>query len=117
MLGARTDEAKVLEKLSGGLIPGETVLSIHRAKGLLTGEWLVLTDRRVIFCDIEGLSANHLTIPLRQIQWVSVESGRDKKLMGFTRLVLRAGSETFTIEFYGREHAQAFIEHLMPHIL
>ncbi len=100
------DNKKQMERIQGGLVPGETLYAVYDLKGAGSG-FVGITDRRVIIQD-EGRVRKHrslISIPYSRITYLA--SKDEGGIMRATsELTIVAGSHEFDLDFRSGDKAE-----------
>jgi hypothetical protein len=110
------DNKSQLERIQGGLIPGETLYAVYDMKGGGTG-FIGITDRRLIIQD-EGKVRKRrslISLPYSRITMISSadEGGMLRKT---SELTVFAGSQEFEFEFRSGDKAERAYTFIVQHM-
>jgi hypothetical protein len=112
------DNKTQYERITGYVIPGETLYAVFDCKGVGTG-FVGITDQRVIFYDQEVLTLGKhkamISIPYHQIIGVAVSD--DGVVFRTSTIVLMTAAGKFSFEFRGQDKAPWAYRFIMNRIL
>jgi hypothetical protein len=118
--GPTFDRQDQYDRISEGLMPGETVIAVYDCTGAGTG-FVGLTDRRVILQDnsFVGKKVALTSVPYTRVQAVSFVS--NKSLLGkhasSSEVAIMVGSKEHECEFRGQEKAKLVHDVILQHML
>lgn len=110
------DNKSQLERIQGGLIPGERLYAVYDMKGGGTG-FVGITDRRLIIQD-EGKVRKRrslISLPYSRITMISSadEGGMLRKT---SELTVYAGNQEFEFEFRSGDKAERAYTYIIQHL-
>jgi hypothetical protein len=118
--GPTFDRQDQYDRISEGLMPGETVIAVYDCTGAGTG-FVGLTDRRVILQDnsFVGKKVALTSVPYTRVQAVSFVS--NKSLLGkqasSSEVAISVGSREHECEFRGHEKAKLVHDVILQHMM
>jgi hypothetical protein len=108
-LGLRFDKQEQLDKITAGLLEGESVIAVYDCIGAGTG-FVGLTDRRVILQDnsFVGKKTALTSLPYSRLQAVSFVSNKSMfgKAVSTSEIAVSAGGKEYECEFRGADKAK-----------
>lgn len=110
------DNKGQLERIQGGLVPGETLYAVYDMKGGGTG-FIGITDRRVIIQDEGRIKKRRqlISIPYSRITMIGA-ADEGGILRSTSELTLYAGSQEFELEFRSGDKAQRAYAYIVQHL-
>lgn len=110
------DNANQLQRIQGGLIPGETLYAVYDMKGAGTG-FVGITDRRLIIQDEGRIRKGRslITLPYSRITMLASKD-EGGMLRRTSELTVYAGSQEFEFEFRSGDKAERAYTYIVQHL-
>jgi hypothetical protein len=118
--GPTYDKQEQLERIRGGLLPGEGVIAVYDCTGVGTG-FVGLTDRRIVLQDnsFVGKKVALTSVPYSRVQAVSFVSNKSVlgKWSSSSEVAILVGGTTHECEFRGHDKARLVHDTILQHIV
>lgn len=116
--GVDFDNKAQLDRIQGGLVPGEALYAVYDMKGGNTG-FVGLTDRRVITQDEGRLiqkKRSIVSIPYGQIATVASQDEGGVIRRTSVLSILTTAGQTYTFEFRSSDKAERAYAYIIQHL-